>query len=69
MLPAGERITVPTGMAHFPNDTYPMVPRRWLERIAPVVRWTDMPRGGHFAAMEAPDLLLDDIRAFAEAIG
>ena len=66
MLPAGERIAVPTGMAHFPNDTYPMAPRRWLERIAPVARWTDMPRGGHFAAMEEPALFAEEVLAFLD---
>ena len=68
MLPAGERITVPTGAAHFPNDTYPMPPRRWLERIAPVVRWTDMPRGGHFAAMEEPALFAEEVLAFLDQL-
>jgi microsomal epoxide hydrolase len=33
-----------------------------------VQRWTEMPRGGHFAALEAPDLLIDDIRAFARSL-
>ena len=67
-LPAGARIGVPTAMAHFPNDTYPMAPRRWLERIAPVVRWTDMPRGGHFAALEEPELFADDVLAFLDRL-
>ena len=68
MLPAGERISVPTGAAHFPNDAYPMPPRRWLERIAPVVRWTDMPRGGHFAAMEEPALFAEEVLAFLDQL-
>jgi microsomal epoxide hydrolase len=33
-----------------------------------VQRWTVMPRGGHFAALEEPDLLLDDVRAFARGL-
>ena len=39
-------------------------PREWAERLYDVRRWTPMPRGGHFAPAEAPDLLARDIRAF-----
>ena len=39
-------------------------PREWAERFYEVKRWTEMPRGGHFAALEEPDLLAEDIRAF-----
>jgi pimeloyl-ACP methyl ester carboxylesterase len=54
---------VPTAFALFPKDiSHP--PREWAERFFNVQRWTDMPRGGHFAAMEEPELLVDDIRAF-----
>jgi pimeloyl-ACP methyl ester carboxylesterase len=38
--------------------------RAWCEAAFNIVRWTDMPRGGHFAAFEQPELLLEDIRAF-----
>jgi hypothetical protein len=38
--------------------------RPWAERDHRVVRWTELDRGGHFLAMEAPDLLVDDVRAF-----
>jgi hypothetical protein len=51
-----------TAFALFPKDiSHP--PREWAERFFNVHRWTDMPRGGHFA-MEEPELLVDDIRAF-----
>lgn len=50
---------VPTGVAVFPND--PAI-RRLLERRHRIVHWTEFDRGGHFAAMEAPDLLVDDLR-------
>ena len=54
---------VPTAFARFPKDiSHP--PREWAERFFNVQRWTDMPRGGHFAAMEEPALLAEDIRAF-----
>lgn len=39
-------------------------PRQWAERIYNVQQWTEMPKGGHFAAAEQPDLLAKDIRAF-----
>ncbi|MCH7653468.1 MAG: hypothetical protein IIB14_07315 [Chloroflexi bacterium] len=38
--------------------------REWAERLYNVQRWTKMPRGGHFAASEEPDLLVEDIREF-----
>jgi pimeloyl-ACP methyl ester carboxylesterase len=52
----------PTAIAVFPRDVL-QVPRRLAEQHANVVRWTVMPRGGHFAPSEQPDLLVDDIRA------
>ncbi|MDQ3926111.1 MAG: epoxide hydrolase [Actinomycetota bacterium] len=60
---AGERVEVPTGFAMFPKDLVP-APREWAERFFNVEHWTQMPRGGHFAAMEEPELLAEDIRAF-----
>ena len=56
-------VTVPTAGAIFPKEIY-LTPRLWAEQSYNIVRWTDMPRGGHFAAMEEPQLLLADIRAF-----
>jgi len=55
--------SVPTGFASFPHDICPP-PREWAERFFNIVRWSEMPRGGHFAAMEEPELLADEIRAF-----
>jgi microsomal epoxide hydrolase len=43
-------------------------PRSYVERLYNVSRWTEMPRGGHFAALEQPALLVDDIRAFARTL-
>jgi microsomal epoxide hydrolase len=62
-LKAGQHIEVPAGVALFPKDIVPP-PREWAERSLRVERWTEMPRGGHFAAMEEPDLLVEDLRAF-----
>ena len=62
-LDKGTRIETPTGVAAFPRElTAP--PRSWVERAYNIQRWTVMPRGGHFAAMEEPKLLADDVRAF-----
>lgn len=69
-LPEGRRVEVPTGFANFPGETlYKAPPRSWAERAYNVVSWTDMPRGGHFAAMEAPDLFVPEVRAFARSVG
>jgi pimeloyl-ACP methyl ester carboxylesterase len=59
----GERVPVPCGVARFALEA-PMPPREWAERAYDVVRWTEFPRGGHFAAWEEPQLLAEDIRAF-----
>jgi epoxide hydrolase len=56
-------VRVPTAVASFPKEIY-RVPRHWVEGRYNIQRWTDMPHGGHFAALEQPDLLLDDVRAF-----
>ncbi len=62
-LKPGARIETPTGVAIFPAELI-RPPRHWAERIYNVKRWTVMPAGGHFAAMEEPELLAADIRAF-----
>jgi pimeloyl-ACP methyl ester carboxylesterase len=59
----GQRVPVPCGVARFPREE-PMPPRDWVERVYDVARWTEMPRGGHFAAMEEPALLAGDVREF-----
>ena len=56
-------IEVPMAGAIFPAEVI-LTPRRWAEASYNVVRWTEMPRGGHFAAMEQPELLAEDIQAF-----
>lgn len=58
-----EPSTAPTALAVFPAEV--QVPlRHKAELTENIVRWTEFDRGGHFAAMEEPDLLVDDIRAF-----
>jgi pimeloyl-ACP methyl ester carboxylesterase len=56
-------IEVPTGVAILPKDLV-QAPRQYGERFFNTQRWTTMPRGGHFAAPEEPDLLVEDIREF-----
>jgi pimeloyl-ACP methyl ester carboxylesterase len=64
----GETIAVPAAVAVFPKDL-PMPPRCWVERVfTDLRRWTVMPGGGHFAALERPGLMADDLRAFARSL-
>ena len=65
----GERCETPTAFANFPGEPlYQAPPRSFAERAYNVIRWTDMPRGGHFAAMEEPDLFVDEVRAWGRAL-
>ena len=59
----GRRIEVPTGYAAFPKEIV-RPPRSWAERMYNIRRWTVMPAGGHFAAMEEPAALATELRAF-----
>ncbi len=68
-VPPGARIEKPMGLARFPIDIMPMPPRSLVERMMNVVHWSDMSEGGHFAALERPDLLVADINAYARAAG
>jgi len=54
-------LAVPTGVAVFPMD---VTIRPIAERSHNIVRWTEFDRGGHFAAMEVPELLVGDVREF-----
>jgi pimeloyl-ACP methyl ester carboxylesterase len=68
--PAHDRLPVieaPTAVARFPEDLI-FAPRRLAEERANLQRWTEMPRGGHFAHMEAPDLLVEDLRDFVRPL-
>jgi microsomal epoxide hydrolase len=63
--PGGGRIEVPTGFASFPKEMVVLnPPQTALARAYNVVRYTKMPRGGHFACLEQPGLLVEDIKAF-----
>jgi microsomal epoxide hydrolase len=61
-------LRVPLGVAVFPRDIILPI-RRLAERSFPnIVHWSEFDRGGHFAAMEEPDLFADDLRAFARTV-
>ena len=62
MLPPAFR-DVPLGVAAFPKEIVGCR-RRWVEQDYDIRRWTEMPRGGHFAALEEPDLLVDEVHEF-----
>jgi pimeloyl-ACP methyl ester carboxylesterase len=69
--PPGTRVRVPAGSAVFADSYRPdsaRTPRELAEHFFDIARWTVMPRGGHFAALEEPELLADDIRQFLPAI-
>jgi microsomal epoxide hydrolase len=67
-VPAGEKVTVPTGYAEHPREIL-TPPRSLAERTyGNIQRWTRMPRGGHFPALEAPEALADEIREFFRSL-
>ena len=59
------QIKVPTAIAVFPAEMSPWPPRSYLDRMFNIKRYTEMKKGGHFAALEQPDLLVNDIVEFA----
>ena len=61
-------VDVPTGIARYPREDVLRFPRSWVERQYHVTHWADLPRGGHFAAMEQPDLFTDDVRTFFRTV-
>jgi len=67
VLEKDQFVTVPVGFAKFPKEL-PTPPRAYIEKGFNIQRWTIMPVGGHFAAMEQPQLLADDIREFFKMI-
>lgn len=62
-FPDVSRVAPPMAFARFPKEL-PTPPRSWVGRVFNVQRWTEMPRGGHFAAFEQPELLARDVQAF-----
>lgn len=68
LSPEGKRVEVPTACALFPKELLPWPPRSYVDRLYNVTQWSEFPRGGHFAAMEEPDLLVEDMRKFARML-
>jgi pimeloyl-ACP methyl ester carboxylesterase len=61
-------VAVPTGVAVFPKEIITPV-RKWMDsRFTDIRHWSDMPKGGHFAAFEQPELLVQDVRAFFRSL-
>ena len=60
-------VGVPTAVAIFPGEIF-FSPRKWVEAAYNVKQWTEMPRGGHFAAMEEPKLFVEDVRKFFRTV-
>ncbi len=63
-VPEGRRVEVPTAFVIYHDTLLPPPPRPWVECGYHVSRWIEQPRGGHFAAMEAPDLFVEDLRGW-----
>jgi microsomal epoxide hydrolase len=67
-VPAGMRLTLPVGVANFPHDLLNFPPREMVERSYNVQHWRDMPRGGHFAAWEEPELFIEELQTFVSLL-
>lgn len=68
-LEPGQRCETPTAFANFPGERiFTAPPKSWAERAYNLVRWTDMPDGGHFAAMEKPDAFVAELRDWARSL-
>ncbi len=67
-LTEGQRCDTPTAFASYPGEQYILAPpRSWAERAYNITRWSEMPRGGHFAAMEVPEIYVADLREWARS--
>ena len=68
-LPEGERCETPTAFASYPGEEYILAPpQSWAKRAYNITRWTEMPKGGHFAAMEVPEIFVADLRDWARGV-
>lgn len=66
---AGDRVEVPTGVAHYPKDLLAFPPRTMVQRGYNVQYWANMANGGHFPSVEVPQAFVADLQAFAAALG
>ena len=61
-------VTVPTGLAEFPHEIF-LTPEPWTHSLfLDIVQYSEIPRGGHFAAFEEPELFADDVIKFVEKV-
>ena len=63
-----KRIEIPTAAAIFPAEMSEWPPRSYVERLFNITQWTEMQGGGHFAALEKPDLLVNDLVKFSRTV-
>ena len=63
-----KKIEIPTAAAVFPAEMSEWPPRSYVDRIFNITQWTEMPSGGHFAALEEPDFLVDDLVKFSRTV-
>jgi pimeloyl-ACP methyl ester carboxylesterase len=63
-----KKIEIPTAAAIFPAEMSEWPPKSYVDRMFNVTQWTEMPRGGHFAALEEPDLLVNDLVKFSRTV-
>jgi len=66
--PVGAAAWMPTGYASSPRELRPLPPRALLEKTYRVERFSEFERGGHFAALEQPDLFVGDVAAFVKQV-
>ena len=63
-----KKIEIPTAAAIFPAEMSEWPPKSYVDRMFNITQWTEMPRGGHFAALEEPDLLVNDLVKFSRSV-
>jgi len=63
-----KKIEIPTAIAEFPAEMSKWPPRSYVDRLFNIKRWTKMSKGGHFAALEQPELLINDIVEFSRSL-
>ena len=63
-----KKIEIPTAAAVFPAEMSEWPPRSYVDRMFNITHWTEMPSGGHFAALEEPELLVNDLVKFSRTV-
>ena len=63
-----KKIEIPTAAAIFPAEMSEWPPKSYVDRIFNVTQWTEMPSGGHFAALEEPELIVNDLVKFSRTV-